>query len=103
MAVILSHTVLSPTCAYVSYLCGAGGISWARYTAMAIPGALIWAVSYTALGYVFASQLDQLATSLSQFFGVILALCVVAGSVVLLIKRWRLHQAQDEGPDTRPT
>ena len=91
-AVFLSHTVLSPTCPYISYLSGAGGLSWRAFSAVAIPGALIWSVGYVGLGYVFASQLAQVATILSNFFGVVLAVALALGVLVLLKKRWDTHK-----------
>jgi membrane protein DedA with SNARE-associated domain len=42
LAVFLSHTVLSPTCPYISYLSGAGGLTWRSFTLAAVPGALVW-------------------------------------------------------------
>lgn len=89
MAVFLSHTIVSPTCAYISYLSGAGGLSWGRFTAAALPGALVWAFVYVALGYVFAGQLELVAETLSNFFGLVLAVAVALGCFVLLRSRWR--------------
>jgi membrane protein DedA with SNARE-associated domain len=88
LAVFLSHTILSPTCPYISYLSGAGGLSWRVFSAVAIPGALVWSAGYVGLGYVFASQLDQVATLLSNFFGVVLALAIAIGALLLLKSRW---------------
>lgn len=87
-AVFLSHTILSPTCPYVSYLCGAGGMSWRNFTLAAVPGAVIWTGAYVGLGFVFASQLEQLAQILGNFFGVILAGCAALGAFVLINRRW---------------
>lgn len=92
IAVFLSHTVLSPTCPYISYLSGAGGLSWQRFTVTAAIGALLWTGAYVALGYVFSAQLEQVAAAASQFFGVILSLSVVAASLILLRRRWRASQ-----------
>lgn len=91
-AVLLSHTILSPTCPYVSYLSGAGGLTWARFSTAAVLGAGLWTAAYVGLGYVFASQLEQVAAAASQFFGVILALCVAAALFILLRRRWRAMQ-----------
>lgn len=93
LAVLISHTILSPTCPYVSYLSGAGGLNWRSFTVAAIPGALIWAAMYVGLGYAFASQLEQVATILSNFFGVVLAGAVAVASVVLLMRRWQAETA----------
>ncbi|WP_045392205.1 DedA family protein [Falsirhodobacter sp. alg1] len=89
VAVLLSHTILSPICPYVSYLCGAGGLAWGRFSFTAIPGAAIWTFAYVGLGYVFATQLEQLANILGQFFGVVLAAAVAIGTLLHLHGRWR--------------
>lgn len=89
IAVLMSHTIVSPTCPYITYLSGAGGLSWAQFTLAAIPGAIIWTAAYLGLGMVFASQLEQVITLLSNFFGFVLAGCVLVGLVLLLRSRWR--------------
>ncbi len=88
-AVLMSHTVVSPTCPYVTYLAGAGGLSWRQFTVAALPGALIWTAVYLGLGLMFASQLEQVVTLLSNFFGVVVAVCVLASLILLLRDRWR--------------
>lgn len=93
-AVLLSHTVLSPTCAYVTYLCGAGGLAFRRYAAAALPGALIWTCSYVMIGYVFAENLEQVATILGDFLGVILAGFIFLTALYLLRKRWKKFSIQ---------
>ncbi len=96
MAVFLSHTILSPTCPYVTYLSGAGGLDWARFTAVALPGALFWTFGYVGLGYAFAAQLEQVATLISNFFGIILAVTVAAGAFLILKKRWAALSTQSD-------
>ncbi|MEP3299696.1 MAG: DedA family protein [Pseudoruegeria sp.] len=88
-AVFLSHTVLSPTCAYVTYLCGAGGLSYRRFATAAIPGVLIWCVFYVMIGYSFAANLEEVAAILSDFLGVLLAGFVFLFTLYLLMKRWK--------------
>jgi membrane protein DedA with SNARE-associated domain len=95
LAVLLSHTILSPTCPYVSYLSGAGGLSRFRFSVAAIPGAAIWTIGYVGLGYAFATQLEQLAQITSQFFGVVLAATVAIGMFVVLRNRWRQASEPD--------
>lgn len=91
MAVFLSHTILSPTCAYVSYLCGAGGMRWSAFTTTAMIGAAIWVTAYVSLGYLFATQLGQVASILSDFFGIVLTLCLILTCVTWLRNRWLKH------------
>ncbi|RJE78985.1 DedA family protein [Paracoccus sp. JM45] len=95
LAVLLSHTILSPTCPYISYLSGAGGLSHGRFSLAAIPGAAIWTLGYVGLGYVFATQLEQLAQITSQFFGVVLAATVAIGMFMLLRIRWK-HESESD-------
>lgn len=91
-AVFLSHTIFSPTCPYVTYLSGAGGLSWSRFTAVALPGAAVWTAGYVGLGYSFATQLEQVATLISNFFGVVLAGAVAIAALMLLKNRWKAAQ-----------
>lgn len=93
LAVLISHTILSPTCPYVSYLSGAGELNWRSFTFAAVPGALFWTAMYIGLGYTFASQLEQVAVILSNFFGVVIAGAVAVASVVLLLRRWQAQNA----------
>lgn len=93
VAVLLSHTVLSPTCPYVSYLCGAGGMTWRAFTATAVFGAGIWSAAYVGLGFVFATQLSQVAEILSDFLGIVMAGAVGMACFMLLRSRWRQASA----------
>ena len=88
-AVLMSHTIASPTCPYITYLSGAGGLSWRQFTLASVPGAAIWTAAYLGLGITFASQLEQVIALLSNFFGVILAGSVLIGLLILLRQRWR--------------
>lgn len=83
IAVLLSHTILSPTCPYVSYVSGAGGMKWLPFTTTAILGSGIWTASYVALGYSFASQLTQITDILGQVF-------ILAGALFALIVFWKI-------------
>ncbi len=98
-AVLLSHTILSPTCPYISYLCGAGGMKWAAFTSVATVGAAIWAVAYVGLGFVFATQISQVATILSNFFGIVIAACASLACLIWLRKKWRAHVQQQTRAD----
>lgn len=91
-AVLLSHTVLSPTCPYVSYICGAGGLRWRVYTVAAVIGAAIWACVYGLLGYVFAEQLAQVTSLIGDFLGVVTAAVLVAAFAFWLRRAWRNHR-----------
>lgn len=90
-AVFLSHTVISPTCPYVTYLCGAGGMGWGAFSLMAVIGAALWTAAYVSLGYIFANQLTQVIDTLSNFFGLMVAVCLLVASGYWLIRHWRDH------------
>ena len=101
LAVFLSHNVLSPTCPYISYLSGAGGLTWRSFTLAAVPGALVWTAVYVGLGYSFASQLGQVAEILRNFFGVLLASVVALGALLLLKRRWQAHSQSAQSDEMR--
>lgn len=89
LAVLISHTVASPTCPYISYLSGAGGLSWTHFTLAAVPGAMIWTAVYLGLGMTFATQLEQVIDILGNFFGVVLAGSLLVGLFLVLHHRWQ--------------
>ena len=94
LAVLLSHTVVSPTCPYVSYLCGAGGMSYFAFSGPAIIGAILWTTAYVGLGYTFADQLTQVSEILSNFFGFVIAGVAVVGSAIWLRRQWKNNQVE---------
>lgn len=98
VAVLLSHTIVSPTCAYVSYLSGAGGMRHRAFSSYAAFGAVLWTAAYVGLGYVFAGQLTQVSEVLSNFFGLVLAGLAVAGSAVWLLRRWKASKRASGNP-----
>lgn len=87
-AIVLSHTLFSPICPYISYLCGAGDIAWWTFSRAAIIGAAIWTAFYVSIGFVFASQLAQAADILSNFFGIAVAGTIIVLCIMHLRKRW---------------
>ena len=72
-------------------------LSWRAFSLAAVPGAMIWSVGYTSLGYLFATQLEQVAEILGDFFGLILAVAMAFGALVLLKSRW--DKARATGSD----
>lgn len=88
-AVLISHTIASPTCPYVCYLCGAGGMPYPAFSLFAITGAAIWTLAYVSLGYYFADQLTQVSTILSKIFGFLIAGAVFIGSAIWLARQWK--------------
>ncbi|MGX9857264.1 DedA family protein (plasmid) [Limimaricola variabilis] len=88
-AVLLSRTLLSPLGPYVAYLCGALGLRWGRYSAVALAGGAIWATGYAGLGYVFAHRIAEIAALIGNALGLILAAAAVAGLGGWLLRAWR--------------
>ena len=100
IAVLLSHTILSPTCAYVTYLSGAGGLSWRKYASVAAVGALLWTLGFVGIGYTFSSQLEAVASLIANVFGVVLACAVVVILLTILRNRWRTSKKRNESEIT---
>ncbi|MEL6572947.1 MAG: DedA family protein [Pseudomonadota bacterium] len=91
VAVLISHTIASPTCPYVTYLCGVSGMSRAAFSGYAMIGAVIWAGAYVGLGFAFSNQLTQVSTILSNFFGLVISVIALFASAMWLYRRWRDH------------
>lgn len=75
-------------------LVGALGLRWRAFLLFDCLGALLWAVLFIALGYVFAPQVDQLLLDLSSFGKVAVAVVVVAIALYIGFRawqRWRLR------------
>ena len=89
MAVFLSRTILSPLGPYMGYLSGALEMRWATFTLAAILGAACWSLGYSYLGYIFATQIAQVASLISNALGLILMLVAVAALVWYLARSWR--------------
>ncbi len=87
LAVFLSHTVLSPTGPYVSYICGATGVGWAAFTLSAVLGAVVWTSAYVALGYIFATELEYMADVVTDVVGIVAALAVMVLCGIWLHRR----------------
>jgi membrane protein DedA with SNARE-associated domain len=91
VAVFLSRTVLSPVGPYVGYLSGAMRLRWLAFTLAAVAGAAIWAISYSLLGYVFATRITQVASLIGNGLGVVLGATAVAALVWYL---WHSFKAE---------
>ena len=63
-------------------LAGAFGLRRRRFLLYDLPGAMVWAGSYIALGYVFSAQLERAIQAVSQLG------FTVAGLVLALIALW---------------
>jgi membrane-associated protein len=93
LAVFLSRTIFSPLGPYMGYLSGALRLHWAGFTLAAVLGAACWCAGYSLLGYVFATQITQVASLIGNAIGVILASAVVVGLILYLYRSWKQDRA----------
>lgn len=89
LAVFFSHTIVSPTGPYVSFICGATGMKWLPFSAAALSGAALWTAAYVGIGYSFAGQLSQVSDMLGRLTAVVIALIVIAVLIHWLRRAWR--------------
>lgn len=101
-AVILTRTIFGPIGPYVAYVSGALKTPWMRFAPASAIGAFLWCVGYSALGYVFTGQIEELAQLISSSVGI-----VVAGTSTLMLAGWlignylRALRAQQRGEHGR--
>ncbi len=69
-------------------LAGMVGVPYGRFAAFDIAGALLWALAYTLLGYIFSKQLDRIAADIHLLGGWFL-LVFVGGVIAYVLYRWR--------------
>lgn len=89
LAILLSHTIISPTGPYVSYVSGAVQTSWAKFTSVALPSSLLWTLSYCFIGYLFAGNLPQISDLVASMLIVGIALIAAIGFAIWLVVSWR--------------
>jgi membrane-associated protein len=94
VAVFLSRTIFSPLGPYMGYLSGALRLNWGAFTLAAVLGAACWSMAYSLLGYVFATQITQVAALIGNAVGIILAGAVVVGIGVYLWRSWQAEKAR---------
>ena len=63
-------------------------------TPAAAIGAAVWSGFYLVLGYAFATQIEQIATMIGNFFGVVMAGCAGLAALAWLRKSWEIHQRE---------
>lgn len=99
LAIILSRTIVSPLGPYISYLSGLTGVSWPAFTLAAVFGAVCWCAGYSLLGYLFATQIAAIASTIGNAVGLMLVLCA---AIALLIYLWRVWKVEwGTSPNTR--
>jgi membrane protein DedA with SNARE-associated domain len=88
-AVILTRTFLSPLGPYVAFLSGALKAPWLRFSVASVIGAAVWCAGYTALGYVFTSQISELADLIGSAVGIVIAASIMVAILVWVIANYR--------------
>ncbi len=101
LAVFLSRTVLSPLGPYLALLAGALQMRWRSFTGAAVVGAALWSLAYSLLGYVFASQITQVASLIGNAIGMIIAGSAAVGLGLYLRRSYR-DARSDAVSVTRP-
>lgn len=94
VAVLMSHTIMSPIGPYVTYICGASSFVWARFTVAALVGAALWTSAYVLLGYMFAGQLSVLTDTIGNLIGILCALAALVFGVMWLRTAWKKAKQQ---------
>ena len=91
LGVFFSTWALAPLGPYANIAAGAVGLNAWRFALWDAAGEAIWVGAYVMLGYIFASQLTEVSSLMSNIVGFLLAL-VAAGFVGwLLTKRLKAH------------
>lgn len=89
--VFLSRWLFSPLGPYVNLACGAGGLSWARFTASGVSGEIVWVAVYVGLGAGFGDRIVLIADISADLSGFLagLAMTGVLGWILLHLSRSR--------------
>ncbi len=88
-AVVLSHTVLSPTAPYVNFLCGASTMSWSSFALAATSGSAMWTMLFVSVGFLFSGRLPQL-TGITADLAVLTATSTIAAIMFFWLRhKWK--------------
>lgn len=83
-------------------MCGMAGMRYRTFALFNIAGGLVWAGGSVLLGYLAGASWRQLDHALSLVGLSVLGVVVVAGLVVLLVRRRRATAAERVEPEARP-
>jgi membrane protein DedA with SNARE-associated domain len=89
--VFLTRWLFSPLGPWVNFAAGATGMGAMRFTLSDILGEALWVALYVGLGYLFAANIETLASLLGNAVAAVTAAAVTAGLGVLL---WRAAKAR---------
>lgn len=94
LAIILSRTIISPLGPYIGYLSGLTGVRWLSFSFAAVIGAACWCAGYSLLGYLFATQVAVIASTIGNAVGLMLVLGAAVALVVYLWRVWKAERAR---------
>ncbi|SFK84786.1 membrane protein DedA, SNARE-associated domain [Celeribacter marinus] len=78
VGVFFSTWAVAPLGPYVNIAAGAARLPWIRFTVADIMGELIWVNVYVWTGYIFASNITEVSTLMSDVIGLLVATVVAA-------------------------
>lgn len=93
LGVFFSTWALAPLGPYANIAAGAAGLDAWRFTLWDAAGEAIWVGAYVLLGYIFASQLTEVSSLMSNIVGFVLALAATGFVGWMLAKRFRAQSA----------
>ena len=79
IAVFSSRWLFSPLGPYMNLVTGAAQMNWFRFTIWGVAGEIVWVTIYLGAGYIFASQIEAIASIGSNISGVLAAGIVTFG------------------------
>jgi len=83
IAVFSSRWLFSPLGPYMNLVTGAAQMNWFRFTIWGVAGEIVWVTIYLGAGYIFASQIEAIASIGSNISGVL-----AAGIVTIGLGQW---------------
>ena len=98
LAIILSRTIVSPLGPYIGYLSGLAGVGWLAFSLAAMFGAACWCAGYSLLGYLFATEVALIASTIGNAVGLMLVLGAAIVLIVYLRRVWKAERRRS--PDT---
>ncbi|WP_336055071.1 DedA family protein [Nitratireductor sp. CH_MIT9313-5] len=103
LAIFISRTVLSQAGPYVGYVSGSLEMGWRKFTAMAVPAAVLWTLAYALLGYMFAGELPKVSDLVAAMLLVGAASLSALAFAVWIALLWRRFEASDEEAAPSPS
>ncbi len=89
LAVFLSRTVFSQAGPYVGYITGATQMNWFKFSAAAMPAAVLWSATYAMIGFLFAGNVPQVSNLVLSIVIVSVAALVAIAFAIRIVILWR--------------